>query len=409
MIPARMLLLAQAVVTPGGAAGEGGEGGEAWWHVFVDNAFALTILFIFLAAIISVVLKQRRKDKCLKLLHQFHAALLTVQGKAIWGDLTVYSQGIELAYDAAYTTRRGIVKSSSMVYQKEMADTLALCRVDHALTDHERRERKRQVRRSFQPGLWRRSVRWVRNLIATLKDAFSQALNAVIGQFVKTRPGSTVAGQQAQVTDIGQTILGVTANAYEPILEAHIGRPVVLRVQSGVAPTNVSMELPGYLVDYTDAYIAVFNVEHEPEERFTLDVTQSQERANLKLELHDADVTITNPGPDAIVVDAIEQSEASCDTPGPRCELAVPLLAGCSITLRRTPGASVRLHLQRTRRLDVVAPRSVGSVHFAAETDGDARGRERGWLGIAPEQEAEEHEGLLERARRGLGLGLFKG
>ena len=70
------------------------------WTVLLDNALALTVLFIFLTAIVSLLLKARRKDKCLKLLQGSHVAYLTTAGQAIWGDLRVYSLGLELTYDA---------------------------------------------------------------------------------------------------------------------------------------------------------------------------------------------------------------------------------------------------------------------------------------------------------------------
>lgn len=382
---------------------------KPWWQLIVENSLALTITFIFLTAILSVVLTQRRRDKCLKLLHDFHVTYLTTAGVPVWGDLIVYSSGIELTFDAPHRTRRGLPKSSAMVYQKDMASTLAICRVDYGLTETERRQRDAQVRRTFRPNIFRRAMRWFRNLLATLKDAFSQALNAMIGALLKTRAPTTLAEQEARVQQIGQTVLGATANAYEPILEAHIGKPVVLKLQGPAEPTNKANEIAGYLVDYNDAYVAVFNVDHTPEERIELELSESMERPNLRVELLESDVTVSNPGPDVIVVKSMSVGETDPGGTGEAmgsgvskacddrfCELAVPLLVGCRLTIRRTPGRPVKLVLERTMRLDIVAPRSLATVNFAAETE---LPRDRRWFGLAPEHEAEQDTGVAERER----------
>lgn len=370
-----------------------------WWRLVLENSLALTITFIFLASILSVVLTQRRRDKCLKLLHDFHVTYLTTAGVPLWGDLIVYSSGIELTFDAPHKTRRGLPKSSAMIYQKDLAATLALCRVDHGITEAERKRRDAQVRKTFRPHIGRRTLRWFRNLLATLKDAFSQALGALIGALLKTRAPATLAEQEARVQQIGQTVLGATANAYEPILEAHIGKPVILKLQGPAEPTNKPNEIAGYLVDYNDTHVAVFNVDHTPHERVELELGESAERPNVKVELAESDLTIINTGPDVLVVKSLmtgEAPDASDQRHAGFSELAVPLLIGCRLTVRRTPGRPVKLVLERTIRIDIVAPRALATVNFAAETE---LPRDRRWLGLAPEMEAERATGVAERVR----------
>ncbi|MEX0653026.1 MAG: hypothetical protein WD534_14510 [Phycisphaeraceae bacterium] len=361
---------------------------DPWWHLLFNNIFGLTILFIFLTAIIGVVVKLRRKDKCLKLLHDFHVSYLTTAGKVAWGDLVVYSQGIELSFDKPHTTRRGLVKSSAMVYETEMGNYLALCRVEDGLTDKEKRQRQRQIRRSFRPGILRRFLRWLRNIINTLRDAFNKAFTAILGQLARARPDSELlTTQQANVNLIGQDLLLAAGNAYEPILEAHIGRPVILKLASTIEPTSHVVELPGYLVDYTDRFVAVFNVEHAPLETIELTLTETTERGNVKVALDGHDVLVTCTGPEVIVVRSYEAGEA-------RKKLAVPLLPGCTLRLWRPgPEVSAHLTLERTRQIDVVCPRSIATIHFGADPHERGRLRE-GWLGMAPEREAEAQAGL---------------
>jgi len=92
-----------------------------------------------------------------------------------------------------------------------------------------------------------------------------------VAQYQRVNPASTVFSTQAgAVTNIGQTLLGKFANAYEPLLEQYIGQPVILEVADPINPNNESREYAGYLADYTQQYIAVFNVEHDMGEEIVL-------------------------------------------------------------------------------------------------------------------------------------------
>ena len=359
---------------------------DSWRKVLIDNALALTILFIFLAAIVSVIVNKRRKDKCLKLLHDFHCTYLTTAGKAVWGDLTVYSEGLELSFDAPHTTRRGLVKSSALIYQSEVANCLAVCRVVDGLSDRELADRRLQIKKTFELNPVRRFVRWCRNILATLKDAFNKAMAAIIGAVAKARPGA-VASQQSQVTEIGTTLLGAAANAYEPILEAHIGKPVILKLAGPAdTPTATALELPGYLVDYTENFVAVFNVDHETIEPVSLSLTESADDPRFGVAFTDRDVTVTAKGPEVVIVKSMSSGSLFH-------QLCVPLTPGCSVTLRHEPGQEVRLELQITRRLDVVAPRALATIHFGAERESPPR---QDWVGVAPQNDAEGAESVTD-------------
>ena len=271
-----------------------------------------------------------------------------------------------------------------MIYPEQLGNCLALCRVADGLSASERRSRLRQIRRSFRPGLIRQTFRWLRNIVNMFRDAFSKALTAIIGSLAKTRPGM-VGGQQGQVTEIGKTLLGATANAYEPILERHIGKPVVVRVAgSADSPTAVPFEMQGYLVDYSESYLAVFNTEHEPIESVNMELEASQEQAAYRVNLEPEEVIVFCKGPEALVVESIYRN-------GQEHQLAVSLLPGCSLNLRRPAGAAIRLQMQVTRRLDLVCPRTTATVHFGAET---AISASQSHGGVAPEALADQSESM---------------
>jgi hypothetical protein len=355
---------------------------EPLWRTLVNNSLALVILFIFLSSIVTVIVRQRRRDKCLRLMHDYHVSYTDTAGRVVFGDLIVYSQGLELVFDAPYKTRRGVVKTSELIYEKDVANCLAVCRSVGALSAEEKKHRWAQIERSFRPGLWRRGTRSLRNLVNTLRDAFSKAISMVIGQVSKRFAGPNLAGQQPAVDQIGQTLLGAAANAYEPILERHIGQPVVLQLACPGTPDPVVIELPGYLVDYTEKYIAVFNVEHEPISDETLDLTGSAERPGYTVDIRDGRATITCTGPELLVVKSIR-------TRSRYAEPQAALVRGSSIDFGLDGGDSITLRLELTRRADVICPRTRAAVLFggavgsgSAARPGGTGGRE---YGIAPE------------------------
>jgi hypothetical protein len=226
--------------------------------------FYFTLLFIFLTAIITTVATKWARDKCLKFFNRYHVTLERARGQTIWGRLKVFPTGIEIVYDHPYVDTRGRKKTSSLIYQQELdGQLLSLLRYHDELDEQTRKDRERQIRRSFNPGPFRRLWRAMRNFINTLRDAFNAAIGAMVGQYQKMNPTSSVlASQGGSVTTIGQTLIGKLANAYEPLLEQYIGQPVILDVADPINPNNATVEYTGYLADYTQQFVALFNVEH---------------------------------------------------------------------------------------------------------------------------------------------------
>ncbi len=373
------------------APGVPGAPGADTWNLNLDSIFWITLLFIFLTAIISAFIRMRQKDKCLKLLHDYHVSYGAVSGRTIWGDLSVFSQGVELRFDVPYRTGRGLIKSSAMIYQPELAQQLAVLRWEPSLTPEEKQARLKQVRRSFRPGLFRRFSRWLHNIFNTIRDAFVKAFSAFIGQLAKVNPASSVlTTQRSGVEQIGSTLIAAPAgNAYEPMLEEHIGQPVVLELQSPADPAKKIMELPGYLVDYTQQYVAVFNVDHHAMASLDLKVSQTTTQPNVTVTLEPGRTTVTCTGPEAVVINCYEHA-------GRQVDLGVVLTNGSSIDLPRGDDQPISVQLVLTRTLDIVCPRAQASVRYGGDTPRHTRDN---WRGMAPEHEAEQEHplGLRER------------
>jgi hypothetical protein len=231
-----------------------------------STIFYLTLLFIFVTAVVTTFATKWARDKCLKFFHGYHVTLERTRGQTSWGGLKVFSSGVEIVYDHPYVDHRGRRKTSYMIYQQELEQqVLSVLRYHDELDERARAARAKQVHRTFNPGPLRRAWRGVRNMVNTLRDAFNAAIGAAVGQYQRMNPGNALVASQGQsVTQIGQTLLGrFAANAYEPLLEQYIGQPVILDVADPLNPNNVTVQYAGYLADYTAMFIAVFSVNHE--------------------------------------------------------------------------------------------------------------------------------------------------
>jgi len=386
--PAFIAFLAQAAAppTPGPAPTSSAlTGGPS-----AANIFYLTLLFIFLTAIITTVVTKWARDKCLKYFHGFHVTLERTRGQTTWGQVRVFATGVEIIYDHPFVDPRGRRKTSYMLYGPDFdQQLLGLFRYHHELDDRQKILRDEQIDATFNPGPLRRMWRSVRNFVNTLRDAFNAAIGAVVSQYQRANPTSAVmATQGTQVTQIGQTLLGKFAgNAYEPVLEQYIGRPVIVDVVDPLNPNNAIVEYTGYLVDYTAQFLAVFNVEHTSGEVVTVllpDVEEGPplpplpnppppgvpmpplpppEKVEHKLEVRidGLRMKVQNTRHDPVIVQRLERDGFEPVEFGN----VIPPMATFDLPARDARGG--RLIVELVRMLDVVAPRKFATIRHAGE------------------------------------------
>lgn len=338
----------------------------------MDELFWGTLGFIFLTAIVSAFIRARQRDACLALLHDHLVTLVLADGRAVWGDLRVFARGLQLAYSAPHRTRRGTIKSGYLLYHKELGQVLALCRYTGRLNPDEARERLDQIERTFNPNLWRRLVRGWRNVYATLRDAFGRALGMVVGKVVKTAESQVLTQHSKDVEGVGKNLLDAAGEAYEPMLEHHIGQPVIL--EATPAGGGERIEIDGYLAEYTEDFIAIFNVEHPAEPAFDLAVDPAAPPEadalppGVGVELGERHLRLTNSGRDFLFVGALtpdgQKARMLGATLAPRAHLKVA-----------RPDGPVTLRLERVPSVDLVCPRAHATVRYMGpRVDGRADG-----------------------------------
>jgi hypothetical protein len=334
----------------------------------IDSLFFLTILFIFATAVVTAIYTRWAKDKCLKLLQADHVTLERGDGVTIWGRLTVLSEGVEVSFEVPAVDHQGRQRSSVMIYPEELAGgkSLGFYRAASILEEEATSDRRKQVERTFHPGFFRRTWRKVRILINTLRDAFSKSLGLIVGQVAKANPQSRVlAAKQGEMTQIGDTLLthGVAANAYEPLLEQHIGKPVIVDLKRSDGSV---VGIAGYLAEYTARYVAIFNVEHEAGPVFELKMPEDDGsdpcmEQEVEVTMAEGRLVVKNLGIDGILV---EKATRDGFEPLP-IRATIPPRGLLRLPGRDLGGAT--LSVSRLRRYDLIAPRATATVRHAGE------------------------------------------
>jgi hypothetical protein len=226
----------------------------------LSDALLVTILIILLSSLIGFYVKMRSRDRCLRDFHDFRVTVETKNDKLAWGDLRVYSSGIELRYAEAYQDIKGNTERSYILYAGELANLQALYRFHGHQTSEQHTLRERDIRRTYQPTIFRRAGRGIRNIFSTFKDAIVQALNAILGARAVQNPQAIVLSQHKELTASGTQLLSSTVGtAYEPILEHYIGKYVVLEILRG---STLAKET-GILKEYSAQYVEILNVKLE--------------------------------------------------------------------------------------------------------------------------------------------------
>lgn len=233
----------------------------------MDQVFLLTLLFIFLSALIGTFVKRRSRDLCLKDFTGFHVTAVMKNGSTVWGRLLAFPNGIELLYASPHRDRKGHLETSSLFFGDQMPNIQAVYRFRDELTEKQRIRRRCEIRRTYHPNFIRRLRRRLRNFVNTFRDAFNQSIGVAVAQMKKTSAASPVVQtQDARLTQMGQTILGGVPSAYEPMLERYIGR----RVVAEELRDGTWIEHPGILKEYTAAWIEILDCLFVREHSFDL-------------------------------------------------------------------------------------------------------------------------------------------
>ena len=232
------------------------------------DAATITIIFIILSALVAVVLRKIKKDKCLKDFRDDIVTLELLNGQQYRGEMKMKSSGLQFNYPELIEGEYNLKFLSFLLYKNEFPDIQAVVRYHRDLTEAGRELRKKDFQRTFQPSRWRRIRRSILNFLKIIKDAVIEIINMMTSHLSKTTPvGAAISSNDSQVNKMKNEVYGLVETSYEPLLEDYIGERVILELKRG----NDWVKYNGVLKDYTAEFIELIDVDYAPEEKGKID------------------------------------------------------------------------------------------------------------------------------------------
>jgi hypothetical protein len=335
---------------------ESGKPGTGFWGVLLDNAFLLTILFIFLSALFTAILEGYSKDRCLKDFHGFKILLeLDKADKLIWGSLGLYPNGLILTYEDPYQDEEGHIETSYILYNDEWPGISGLYRCSDELDEKDLKRRREEILRTYQPSGFRKICRIMKNLLNKIKDAISKSIGIIVGQFKKASPGSAILKTQDKtITQIGKTFIEKSAAAYDSILESLIGKKVVVEtIRNGK-----NLEIPGILKEYSASFLEILSVTRSMD--FKIPIISdgpSSEYRNLEINIREGHLNISNRGKNTVKIISLLGEGFLQDISN-----EISPSSDMRLKIEESIPQDVKLHVSVSGDVDIILPRSHSRV-----------------------------------------------
>ncbi len=329
---------------------------------FLNNPLYVSLFVILLSSLVGFYVNSRVRDRCLRDFDDYVVTIEHKTGKMVWGTLRTYSTGLEVIYPAAHHDLEGHVEYSYIVYDSEIGALQAIYRFHDHQPEKDARRRAWDIRRTYQPSIFGRARRGLRNLVSTFKDAIVQATNTILGQRTAQSPQNLVLSQHQELTKSGaQLFSGAVGNAYEPILERYIGQYVVAEILRGKAIEEES----GILKEYSSKYIELLNAKVEVPLSVYLSRPEDQASTEVQVVPTEDAVRVTNLLARTLLVRAVRRGEGVREL-----EIAVDPQQTVEIPLtEEEAGEPVELEIGVRCLADLIVPRAAAVIRHAGKRE----------------------------------------
>ncbi len=324
----------------------------------VDFSLLITLGLIFLITLVGAYARSRRKDRCLRSWEGFHVTLERTNGRLIWGVLKLEPSGMELGYLDSVQDENHI-ESSYLLYANEYDQIQALYRYADRLSDWGKKQRTRDIQRSFHPGPARRLGRATRNFLSTATDSLNEVFSLLLGRVQKTGGRYLAADGSAAIKTLGGKVLGQVGSAYDPLLEHYIGRRVVIEI----IEDNEVHEHVGIFKDYSADFIEVLDIQFPQDEAVTLTTDMTFESECVCVSLIGSTLRITNNDRRPILIRSLQGAGIEEQW----INAVVDNGENIELYLEAPSVDQLRLNMQLVRELDMIAPRTRCVVRHSAE------------------------------------------
>lgn len=328
----------------------------------LNNALYVSILVILISSLVGFYVKARARDRCLRDFDHFDATVEMTDGQIVWGLFRVYSSGLEFLYRAEHQDEQGHVENSTILYAPELGNLQAVYRFHHDQSPEARLRRKRDIERTYQPTLFRRAGRGLRNTYNAFRDAIVQTLNAILAYRATQAPQEVIWSRSKDLTASGSQLLSTAVgNAYEPILERYIGQYVVLEMRRG----DALEEEYGILKEYSAQHIELLNARLEVPLNVYVKDHVFPGGPPVKTEQLVSTLRVVNGLQHAILVDAIQHGDQSRP-------VHVPVDGGqtAEIALQEDEiGGPIQVDVNVRCLADLIVPRTLAVVRHAGKRE----------------------------------------
>lgn len=327
-----------------------------WTDAVFDNAFGITVLLFFVIALVTAFLRSRRRDPCLKDFQGDHVTVQLLSGASIWGNLRPYTTGLELEYREPYRDEEGHIENSFLIYKPEYATIQSIARHADDLTVEQARRRERVMHRLANPTFFSRSKRRATNLLDTVRDALVQTVQLFIGRTTQHAiPKGTLLSGDKELKGLGSQLVDFIPNAFDPLLERHLGKRVVLETKV----SDQRVEWVGMLRNYSTEFLEVvgirarhvFHLSGDERPRGCPDVLIDRRKALRIVNRHGEPIQLQSltVGDDVRTLEKVLQ-------PGEEWTSSKEL-----------PAANTLVTIECSRIVDLIVPRSQGLIRHAGE------------------------------------------
>ena len=223
------------------------------------DSVSITIIFIVLSAFAGVFLAGRLRDGCLL---DWSGDLVNVvfsDGKVVWGVLSLEATGFELVYQEDHFDEKDAhVEKSFILYKGEYPKIKYIIRDPEDLAEKKVKKRYRFLNKGKHRKKITRIKRNIRNFFATMRDSVMEVINLFMGKAKAHSPAKNVLSEQDRyISRIKDTAFSAMPNSFEPLLERHLGKYVIIEFPD----ENKVVECRGMLKDYTRDFIELFDLD----------------------------------------------------------------------------------------------------------------------------------------------------
>lgn len=218
------------------------------------DSLTITIIFIILSTLIGAFVKGRMRDKCLLNFEGDPVNIEFKDGKIAWGVLRLEATGLELKYKKPYLDKNdNQIETSFLLYKSEYPNIRCIARFIDDLDDKAKKKRERFLKSVYNQGGLRRIIRKIRNFFATIRDSVMEVVNLLIGRAKQATPmRGVISSQDKYVSQMQTGVLSSLNTSFEPLLEKHIGRKVILQHSGGEKIVEYSGILRGYTAEFLE-------------------------------------------------------------------------------------------------------------------------------------------------------------